>query len=352
MKILADATLPQLTNLFPRPFTLTGYKTHNEIPKLLTDHEILLCRSTLRVDAALLTNSAIQCVATASSGIDHIDEDYLNQHQIALFDAKGSNARAVADYVVATLAALQRLGKSAGNLAGVIGIGEVGSRVVERLEAAGFKVVCYDPFKDPQDNRYRYGTLEDLMACDLLCLHPNLHASHPFPSKHLLNARFLNQLKSGVTIINASRGGIVDEEALLASSKPILYCTDVYSAEPSINPRIIDFATLCTPHIAGHSIEAKHAAVVQVSQKIHQHYGLTSPLFELPMPMTHVAASKHWQDLVLSFYNPMEDTERLKIAVDKKNAFLIQRQAHQFRHDFNQYALSTMNQQIRLLFAI
>lgn len=331
LKILADESLPLLTKLFPKPFTLTPYQTSAQIPNLLPTHDILLCRSTLRVNASLLNNSTIQCVATASSGIDHIDETYLKQHHITLLDAKGSNARAVADYVVATLAALHRLGKPVGTAAGVIGVGEVGSRVVKRLQAAGFHVICYDPFK------YSHGELIDLIHCDLICLHPNLHASQPFPSKHLLNADFLNQLKPGVVIINASRGGIVDEDALLASCKPIVYCTDVYQNEPSVDPRMIDFATLCTPHIAGHSIEAKQNAIIQISQKIHQHYGLISPPFDLPMAIPHAELSDHWQDLVLSIYNPKDDTDRLKIAADKKNTFLIQRQAHQFRHDFNRY---------------
>ncbi len=334
IKILADATLPCLTDSFPKPFALTRYDSHEQIPSLLTDHTVLLCRSTLRVNATLLSKSTVECVATASSGVDHIDEAYLNQQDIALFDAKGSNAPAVADYVVATLSALHRLNKPIGPLAGVIGVGEVGSRVVVRLEAAGFKVICYDPFKDPNDTRYRYSTLARLADCDLLCLHPNLHESQPFPSKHFVNASFLNQLKSGVVIMNASRGDIVDEAALLASEKPIIYCTDVYSREPEINPHIIDFATLCTPHIAGHSIEAKQAAVVQLSQKIHRHYGLTSPYLERSTPIHPVLPQSHWQDWVLSRYNPMDETEQLKIAIDKTSAFIALRKAHVFRHDF------------------
>ena len=352
VKILADETLPNLVTLFPRPFELTLYKSNAQIPSLLSDHSILLCRSTLRVNADLLSNSAIQCVATASSGIDHIDEAYLKQNNIALFDAKGSNARAVADYVVSTIAALHRLNKTLGTLAGVIGVGEVGSRVVKRLQAAGFDVICYDPFKEPNNSQYHYAALQDLTACDVLCLHPNLHASQPFPTRHLLNARFLNQLKSEAIIINASRGDIVDEDALLASLNPIIYCTDVYSKEPNINPRIIDFATLCTPHIAGHSIEAKQGAVIQLSQQIHQHYGLTCPPIAKNTDIPHVSSECDWQDWVLSIYNPMSDTEQLKGAIDKTSAFITQRQAHTFRHDFNQYGVDAINQQMQLLLAL
>ena len=238
-----------------------------------------------------------------------------------------------------------------GTLAGVIGVGEVGSRVVKRLHAAGLNVICFDPLKAQQDKHHQYVSLDDLTQCDVLCIHPNLHESPPFPSKHLLNADFLSKLKSNVIIINASRGGIIDEDALLTTNKPIIYCTDVYCEEPTINPRIIDFATLCTPHIAGHSIEAKQAAVVQISQQLHHHYGLPIPIFHSPIAPV---SSNHysdttWQDLVLRLYNPLVETHILKTAADKKNAFLTQRQAHQHRHDFNCYKVEGINNTTRLL---
>jgi len=344
IRILADATLPGLRALFKPPFTMTTYQNQDQIPDLLTNQDVLLCRSTLRVGTKLLANSTIQCVATASSGTDHIDSDYLQQHNIRLFDAKGSNARSVADYVVATLAALQQKGK----LAGVIGVGEVGSRVVERLHEVGFKVICYDPFKAQQDKNHSYKTLADLTACDVICVHANLHNSQPFPSQNLLSTAFLTQLQPGVTIINASRGGIVDEDALLATTTPITYCTDVYSNEPSIDPRIVDFATICTPHIAGHSIEAKQAAVMQVSQQLHKHYGLTMPSECIPTPIELFASSigKTWQESILNIYNPFTETNNLKTAHDKKSVFLSQRKAHQYRHDFNCYFVE---KEIRLL---
>ena len=347
VKILADASLPGLAILFQDRFSLTLYQTQQQIADVLPLHDVLLCRSTLRVDASLLTNSIIQCVATASSGTDHIDSEYLTQHHISLFDAKGSNARAVADYVVSTIAVHQPIGK----LAGVIGVGEVGSRVVKRLHAAGFKVICFDPFKAHQDKHHHYVTLDELTACDLLCIHANFHESAPFPSKNLLNTDFLAQLKPGVTLINASRGGIVDEEALLKMSQPITYCTDVYCNEPSINPRIVDFATVCTPHIAGHSIEAKQAAVVQLSQQLHQHYGFPMPSHGLPTLKNHpvISTKNNWRECILSAYTPLVDTFILKSALDKKTAFLTQRKEHQHRHDFNYYVLSDVDQQTQLL---
>lgn len=348
IKILADASLPGLRPLFPAPFSLSLYHNKDQLIDLLPTHDVLLCRSTLPVNAKLLTNSRIQCVATASSGTDHIDSEYLEQRNIRLFDAKGSNARAVADYVVATLAAHQPTGK----LAGVIGIGEVGSRVVERLHAAGFKVICFDPLKAPHDKHHHYVTLTELTACDVICIHANLHETAPFPSKHLLNADFMAQLKSGVTLINASRGGIVNENALLSTPTKMTYCTDVYCNEPLIDARIIDLATICTPHIAGHSIEAKQAAIIQISQQLHQYFGFTAPICTIEkhdVTATRPICQTTWQDCVLNIYNPMMETQALKTGKNKHDTFLVQRKAHTQRHDFNRYKIDGLDEQTKLV---
>lgn len=337
IKILCDATLPDLNTLFKPPFELSMYNNQQQMLEQMTLNEVLICRSTLQVDKNLLENTTISCVATASSGIDHIDTDYLKQHNITVFDAKGSNADAVADYVVATIAALTSIRKRPGNKAGIIGMGEVGSRVAKRLLAMGFTVQCYDPIKAQLNSDFESCTVNDIINCDLICIHPNLHKVPPFSSYQLINTLFLDQLKSGVTIINAARGGVIDEQALLATNKPVTYCTDVYCNEPSIDPLIIDFATLCTPHIAGHTIEAKTSAIVQLSQQLYSYYGLTHPITSYSVyagladnrPCLH--NDNAYQEQLLSLYNPLTDTVFLKEAVDKKQAFLTARKAHR-RH--------------------
>lgn len=104
MNILADASLPGLKQAFPKPFHLTEYHHPDEIAQLLPGQDILLCRSTLKVNQSLLKNHCLQYVATASSGTDHLDHLWLGSQNIQVIDAKGSNAQAVADYVVACLA--------------------------------------------------------------------------------------------------------------------------------------------------------------------------------------------------------------------------------------------------------
>ena len=351
MKIIADASLPHLTEWFPKPFVLTLFQNEEHLKEMLADHTILLCRSTLKVTKSLLTGSQIACVATASSGIDHIDTDYLLQRKIPWFDAKGCNARAVADYVVACLAVLHQEPFKAGTKAGVIGVGAVGEQVVARLSALECDVICFDPYKDKYDTHHRYTALKELTDCEIISVHANRHATKPYPSVDLIDKAFLAQLKPNTIFINAARGGIVNEDALCKGGYPIRYCTDVYNEEPSINAEIIRLASLCTPHIAGHSIEAKRDAVEIISTKLHNYFQLPKP--SLPIPLAEykpiAEPSQTWQECVLSLYNPRLDTEILKAATDKKAAFLSQRKAHQYRHNFSFYEATITNAQISRL---
>lgn len=355
MNILADASLPGLEQAFPMPFHLTVYHHPNEISGLLSGQDVLLCRANLKVNQFLLKNHCLRYVATASSGTDHLDRLWLNSQNIQIIDAKGSNARAVADYVVACLAFLEQQQLVRGNKAGIIGLGKVGAQVAVRLQAAGFEILTYDPLKAERDPAFQSCTIEELYSVDLLCIHAELHNNQPYPSADLINQDFLNQLKSGCVIINAARGGIVNEEALLHFSKPLIYCTDIYLNEPNIDARIIDQSTICTPHIAGHSLEAKYAAVAMVSTALHQIAGLALPPFaKVSLPQTlSLEKDKLWYEFILKIYNPLEETLSLKHASDKKVAFLSLRKNHQMRHDFSQYSKdSILSYKTKLLLGI
>ena len=351
MRILADASLPGLDHAFPKPFILSLYSNADELSSLLDGQDILLCRATLKVNSDLLKKHQLLYVATASSGTDHLDHYFLKSQKIQIVDAKGSNASSVADYVVACLAYLEKQNLIEGKQAGIIGLGKAGSKVYSRLQAVGFQIMNYDPLKAMRGEQFESCELGNLYEADLLCIHAELHSHLPYPSANLIDDVFLARLKPGCVIINAARGGIVDEKALLNTRQSLIYCTDVYLDEPAINKHIVETATLCTPHIAGHSIEAKWTAVAMISEKLHQ-------LLELPVPELALGAKPQnlylpedisWQEQVLSIYNPIEETLQLKKAQDKKATFLSLRKNHQQRHDFSLYADLISNQQTRLL---
>jgi erythronate-4-phosphate dehydrogenase len=351
MKVLADASLPGLIEAFPEPFQLTLYHHPDEIARLIPGQDALLCRSTLKVNQSLLKNYQPRYVATASSGTDHLDHCWLESQNIKVIDAKGCNARSVADYVIASVAYLQKQQLIQGKKAGIIGYGKVGTLVASRLQAARFQTVLYDPLKELREpHSFKSCALDDLYSVDLLCIHAELHGTQPYPSKDLINSAFLSKLNPGTVIINAARGGIVNEEDLLRTEK-LTYCTDVYLNEPAVDERIIDKSTLSTPHIAGHSLEAKYIAVAMVSERLHQIAGVPNPVFATPqrMQVIRLDATQSWQDQVLSLYNPWDETMVLKQAEKKEAAFIRVRKNHQNRHDFLLYSNLDLGEQSRLL---
>ncbi|MFI4963536.1 MAG: 4-phosphoerythronate dehydrogenase [Legionellales bacterium] len=338
MNILADASLPGLKAAFPRPFNLSTYSSEEALSTLFKGQEVLLCRSTLKVTENVLQNHSLKYLATASSGTDHLDRAYLNAQAIQVIDAKGSNATSVVDYVQSCLAYLDKHHLIKGSKVGIIGMGKVGSALYSRLKSIAFQVAPFDPLKNDCQS-FISCSQEELYTCDILCIHAELHNNNPYPSFNLINQDFLAQLQPGCILINASRGGIVNEEALLAHKGNLIYCTDVYLNEPQINRAIIQKATLCTPHIAGHSLEAKYAAIAQISEQLHKAIGLPLPHYESPVCPRDVMVQepKSWQELALSLYNPEEETLCLKQAQNIPSSYISLRKKHQNRHDFATY---------------
>ena len=354
INLLADVSLPCLSEAFGPPFVITRYQNNSEIPGLLPGKEILLCRSTLPVNQGLIGDYPLKIVATASSGSDHIDSTYLAECGITLQDAKGCNAVSVADYVVSCIAYLKTSLAFNGRKAGVIGAGVVGTEVAARLTAIGFEVIRYDPPKALRDPCFKSAALSDLFECELLCIHANRHNTLPYPSMNLLDEAFFKQLRPGCTIINAARGGIVNEEALLKKSNSLIYCTDVYTNEPRIDARVVEMATLCTPHIAGHSIEAKKRAITLLSEKLHAYYQLSPPPppEEIKKPELTLTPSDSWEAIILSLYNPYPETQQLKKTKREDNwvaTFENIRKAHNTRHEFSRYNALKANAKLNLI---
>jgi erythronate-4-phosphate dehydrogenase len=351
MNILADASLPGLIKAFPAPFSLTLYKNNDEVPNLLKNQDILLCRATLRVDHRLLNTNSLRYVATASSGSDNLDQEFLKTKNIISIDAKGCNAISVADYVMSCLGYLDTKYYLQNKKIGVIGLGHVGAIVNKRLKLAGFELRTFDPIKALTEHEFKSCRKEELFECEVLCIHAELHNRAIHPSLNLIDKHFLSQLKSGCIIINAARGGIVNEDALLNEFPRLLYCTDVFFNEPHINPEIIDKSILCTPHIAGHSIEAKYAAVRIVSQKIHALLGLALPSYASPiLPNDNIENYDSWQKASLALYNPIYETSLLKQSLEIESTFLTLRKKHIHRHNFNAYINKSTNSSIKQIF--
>jgi erythronate-4-phosphate dehydrogenase len=230
--------------------------------QMIKDADVLLVRSVTKVNETLLKDSKIKFVGSATSGIDHIDTDYLRKSNIPFAQALGSNARSVAEYVLSSLfiIAEQQGFALADKTVGIIGCGQVGSRVKRFMDVLGVNCVLNDPLLAQQSSAHSYVELEDIFQADIITLHVPLSTDGEFPTNKLVNKDFLNNLKSDVILVNSSRGQVVDEADLLAFKQANPKATlilDVWCNEPDIDINLLEKAFIATPHIAGYSYDGK-----------------------------------------------------------------------------------------------
>ena len=262
MKIVADENIPCVEQAFASLGEVSLVHGRGLQPAHVRDADILLVRSVTRVDETLLADSSVRFVGSATIGFDHVDLDYLSQRGIGFATAPGSNATSAAEYVVSAIMVLsERLGfDPADKTVGIIGHGNVGSRVRARLEALGMRCQVNDPPLQAQGGHDDFVSLADVLQADVITVHVPYTRTGRWPTHHLINAGLLAQLKPGVIVLNTSRGAVADNPAMemwLAAHGDAAAVLDVWEGEPSISLSLMDRVALATPHIAGYSLDGK-----------------------------------------------------------------------------------------------
>ena len=280
MKIVADANIPAVEQYFAPFGQVTRVEGRSLQAAQLRAADVLLVRSVTRVDEALLTGSGVRFVGTATSGLDHVDRDYLAAAGIGFASAPGANANSVVEYVLAAIAAvdgqLERL--LTGGTVGIVGCGAVGRTLAGRLDALGVGYRISDPWLD-QGSVPHAAPLEAVLSADVVTLHCELTRRSPYPSYRLLGATELDRLGAGQLLINASRGEVIDEAALLArlsGEQPPVVVLDVWDGEPAIDMRLLDRLRLGTAHIAGYSLDGKLAATRMLRDAVQSYIDTAS----------------------------------------------------------------------------
>ena len=229
------------------------YVTSKEIDNdLLIDADVLFIRSTTKIDKKLLENSSVKLIGSATAGIDHVDIDYLESSQIRWFYSPGCNSSSVVHYVLSSIGYLKKINvMNEDSILGIIGCGNVGAKLRLILNKLKIKNMICDPYKD-----FDYlSSMEEVSQCEVISLHTPLTFSDKYATHNMIDKYFLATSKVE-TIINTSRGSIVNEKDLIEASH-INYISDVWENEPCPDTDIIKKAILATPHIAGHSYEGK-----------------------------------------------------------------------------------------------
>jgi len=279
VKIIADENIPFIKDCFSSIGQVTLSSGRDINADLASDADVLLVRSITKIDQSLLEKSRVKFVATATIGTEHIDTKYLRESGIGFAYAPGSNANSVAEYVIAALLALAKKHKFEldGKSIGIIGVGNVGSKVAQKAAALGMNVLLNDPPLQRQSGSEKYLPLHRLFDCDFISLHTPLTFEGQDKTFHLADDGFFSSLKDGAFFINTARGGCCDTQALkgaLRSKHLGGAVIDVWEDEPNIDAELILKADLATPHIAGYSFDGKVAGVSMIYNATCEHFGI------------------------------------------------------------------------------
>ena len=288
MKILADENIPYVKEVFSHLGEVVTVAGRAITREKAADADLLLVRSITRVDEGLLKGSRVKFVGTATIGFDHVDVKYLASRDIRFTSAPGSNATSVAEYVVSALFNLSKKHgfRLRGRSIGVIGAGNVGSRVAARCRALGMEVRLNDPPLAAASKRPEYRPLEALLDCDILTFHVPLEKSGPCPTWKMINAPFLEKTKKGLILFNTSRGDVADEKAIktfMAAGHFKAVALDVWENEPRIDVDLLAKTDIGTPHIAGYSFDGKVKGTEMIYRAAVEFLGVES-LWRLTLP--------------------------------------------------------------------
>jgi erythronate-4-phosphate dehydrogenase len=279
VKIIADKNIPFVAECFSSIGEVGVVGGREITPGVVADADALLIRSVTPVGAELLAGSKVRFVGTATIGFDHIDVDFLRENNIGFASAPGSNANSAAEYVIAGLLEIgQRYGLDLEEKSiGIIGVGNVGSRVAKKCEALGMHVYLNDPPLQRQTGEAKYLPIEELFDCDFITLHTPLTFEGLDETYHLADERFFRSIKERCVFINASRGGVVDSSALkeaIRSGRLRAAVLDVWENEPNIDTELLEMVDIGTPHIAGYSLDGKVAGMIMIYKAACKYFGL------------------------------------------------------------------------------
>ena len=335
MQFVVDEEIPFGRDAFSHLGSVTLLPGRAMTREALREAHALIVRSVTKVDATLLADTNVQFVGTATTGVEHIDREYLAARDIGFAAALGCNANAVAEYVLTALlvtAHAKGLVLS-GKTLGIIGVGRIGSLVAAKAPALGMQTLLHDPPLARATGDQRYQPLAETLQADFVTLHVPLTLDGPDATFHLIGADELAHMATSSILINTARGEVMDNAALLKALTGETLggaVMDVWEREPSIDWNLLNHVTLGTPHVAGYSSDAKINGTVMLYHACCRFWGIEpvwSPPPDLPTTLAPVtvphlafdATGKDFQtlahDIITTLYDLPGDHARMRDAL-------------------------------------
>lgn len=333
MKVVVDDKIPYIKEALEQIADQVIFVPGKSFtPEIVRDADALIIRTRTICNRALLEGSKVRFIATATIGFDHIDVDYCQQAGIVWQNAPGCNSASVAQYIQSTLLVL----KQTRNMdlhqltMGVVGIGNVGKKVVKVARELGMRVLQNDPPREHNGESGEYDepfvSLKQIIEeSDIITFHVPLNKEGIYKTYHLADDHFFKSLGRRPVIINTSRGGVIDTSSLLSAlnnhqiSDAVI---DVWENEPDINLELLDKVLIGTPHIAGYAADGKANATRMSLQSLCRFFGLKESFdIQPPKPLADIIQAASPDEALLTIYDPRHDSALLKASPEKFEYF-------------------------------
>lgn len=320
MKVIVDNKIPFIKEAIEQIADEVIYVPGKDFtPALVRDADALIIRTRTHCNRELLEGSNVKFIATATIGFDHIDTEYCHEAGITWTNAPGCNSASVAQYLHSSLILLQeRKGiKLTEATIGIIGVGNVGSKVAKVAQELGMRVLLNDLPREDREGKQDFSSLQSLAGeCDILTFHVPLYKEGEYKTFHLADNTFFQSLKHRPIIINTSRGEVIETEALLNALETGMIADaiiDVWENEPNINLNLLDKVFLGTPHIAGYSADGKANATRMSLDALCRYFNIQASYhITPPAPEQSQIIATTPEEAYLQMYDPHRDSNALK----------------------------------------
>lgn len=358
MKVVCDSDIPFLKGAL-EPYCEVIYSRGSDIGKeMVKDADALIIRTRTKCDARLLEGSKVRFIATATIGYDHIDTGWCESNGIKWTNAPGCNSWSVQQYIGSLLVTMSRqMGFSfKEKTLGVVGVGNVGSKVARLAALLGFRVLLCDPPRARKEGQGPFVSIDEIIGrSDIITLHVPLIRDVEDATFHMFDSSRLALMNQNQILINSSRGEVVDGAALknaLAQKKILAASLDVWEKEPQIDPELLSLLFTGTPHIAGYSVDGKATGTTMSVQALGKFFDLPCKDWEVTevppslqptefsIDVTGKTPQEVLADAILHTYDIKNDDAALRADVA---SFEKQRSHYPVRREFPAFSVKTQN---------
>ena len=357
MKIIVDNKIPYLETILESFATVEHYPAKEITAEVVKDADALMIRTRTKCDANILDGSSVKIIATATIGFDHIDTQYCEDNGIKWANASGCNSTSVMQYLASALAYLSNKYNFdySKMTIGIIGVGNVGSKIAHIASVLGMKVLLNDPPRMRAEGNNKFVSIEEIkQKADIITFHVPLNVGGTDNTFHLCNDNFLNSLKPETIIINSSRGEVVSTKSLikaLNTNKIKTAVLDVWENEPIIDLETFNLVDIATAHIAGYSTEGKAMGTAMAVRALSRHFGwrieswfpkqipsLTKQ--EININCSGKSSQEIINEAITATYNIAKDDKELRKSVED---FEMLRSNYPVRREFSAYKVHLLN---------